>query len=139
MKSITILFLTTFFAIAFVPMASAQVTETTDKEGLREMVRERGSVNIIVTYKMEGFANDFDLSESQRHQQRQSIADMHDQFERHITSKGFNIYVGQKMVTNPRISLRVDKDALEYLFDSPLVMRIERVRRYRINRTQSTS
>lgn len=104
---------------------NAQTTPTFIKEALRETARERGTVRIIVTYRMEGFTNDFDLSEHERIQQRHSIEMMHDDFERYILAKRFRVHLGTKMVTNPRRALSVDEEGLEYLFESRYIARIE--------------
>lgn len=98
--------------------------DTTNKQELLERVRERDYISVIITYKMDRFANERNLNENQSRAQRSQIAQMHNDFVRELDNVDFTYQIGRKLNLRPRISITVDKKGLKYLYDLQFIERI---------------
>lgn len=104
---------------------AVQPADTTGKHRLIQTARERGTVRIIVTYKMENYNSERHLSQGQRMAQRWEIEQMHESFVQLIKSEQLKIHIGRKLELSPNIALTVDEEALRFLFNSPIIGRID--------------
>lgn len=124
-----LLILSILFALFMAPVAlPAQVTDTTGMQHIMERIQERGTVRIMITYRMDDYTAERGLNEGQRLHQRQNIHEMHDRFEQELRRTRLNIHWGRRMEISPRVSMTVDREALIYLYNSELVERIELIR-----------
>lgn len=119
----------------FQQAGSNSLPDTTNKQELLKKVRERGWVRVIITY--DNVEYNFPTNEAQRNMLAQEIETMHSRLLDEINARNLNVSGIKKSRYAPRVSLSVNKEALEYLYKVRMIKEISEDRVSRLHLTQS--
>lgn len=116
---------------------SQEHPDETDKEGLLERVRDRGSVRVWVHYDME-FTREGKLSEAEVQVQRSEVASMHQTLKSELNRRELPFNEASEKEYAPAMVLTVREETLKFLFDSDLIEKVREVRILRSHVQEST-